>query len=130
MKKYLSFLIMLFVINGYAQTDTLDRMELRDGQILFGKVEKIKSDIVEFRESETGLIYETQKKDIRYIQLVNGKVLTFEEEYNEAQQNQTQPPQQEPVVIEKDSGPSTGLIILATVGVVLVVLLLIGAAAQ
>ena len=130
MKKLIPLFVLLLVIICFAQTEVLDKMELRNGQVIMGKVEKIKTDMVDFKESETGLIYETDKKDIRYIQLASGKILTFEEEYQEAQQNETQTPEQQPVVIEKDSGPSVGLIILATVGVVLVVLLLIGAAAQ
>ena len=104
-------------------------MELRNGQVIIGKVEKIKTEIVEFKESETGLIYESAKKDIRYIQLANGKVLTFED-YQSEQQNETQTTQPTPVVIEKDDGAPVGLIILASVGAVLLVLLLIGAAAQ
>jgi hypothetical protein len=104
-------------------------MELKDGTVIMGKVEKIKTEVVEFKESETGLIYESNKADIRYIQLANGKILTFEN-YQAPTSNETQTSQQQPVVMEKDDGPDVGLIILATVGVVLVVLLLIGAAAQ
>jgi hypothetical protein len=132
MKKLIPLFILFCVVISYAQTENLDKMELRNGQVIVGKVEKIKTETVEFKESETGLIYESAKKDIRYIQLANGKILTFDEEYKAAQQNETQPPQQtqQPVVVEQDSGPSTGLIILATVGVVLIVLLIIGAAAS
>lgn len=132
MKKLIPFFVLLFAVISYAQTEDLDKMELRDGQVIMGKVEKIKTEVVDFKESETGLIYETAKKDIRYIQLTSGKILTFEEEYQVAQQNETQTPEQTqtPVVIERDDGAPVGLIILATVGAVLVVLLLIGAAAQ
>ena len=129
MKKLIPLFILLLALTGYAQTDSLDKMELKDGTLLMGKVEKIKTDVVEFKENETGLIYENNKADIRYIQLSSGKVLTFED-YQNPDNNTTQNTQQPPVVIEKDDGPSTGLIILATVGVVLIVLLIIGAAAQ
>ena len=130
MKLTIAFFILLFTVIGYAQTEDLDKMELRNGQIMFGKVEKIKSDMVDFKESETGLIYESAKKDIRYIQLASGKILTFEEEYQTAQQNETQTTQQQPVIIERDGSAPFGLIFLAAIGGVLVILLLIGAAAQ
>lgn len=103
-------------------------MELRNGQIYLGKVEKIKTDVVEFKEKETGLIYESLKTTIRYIQLATGKILTFDEELKSTKETGTTQPQ--PVVVEKDSGAPVGLIILASVGAVLLVLLLIGAAAQ
>jgi hypothetical protein len=132
MKKLIYFLFLLSAIASFAQTENQDKMELRNGQIIMGKVEKVKTDMVDFKEAETDLIYETLKKDIRLIQLANGKILTFEEEYQAALENQQQPPQQtqQPIIIEKDDGPSTGLIILAAIGGVLLVLLLIGAAAQ
>jgi len=132
MKKLITLFVLFIAVICYAQTEDLDKMELRNGQVIMGKVEKIKSDMVDFKESETDLVYETLKKDIRLIQLANGKILTFEDEYKAAQQNQQPPPQQtqQPVIIEKDDGPSTGLIILASVGAVLLVLLIIGAAAQ
>jgi len=129
MKKIIPIFFLLFTIIIYSQ-EVLDKMELRNGQVILGKVEKIKTDMVDFKETETDLIYETMKKDIRLIQLANGKILTFEE--YQTGQNETQTPQQtqQPIIIEKDSGPSTGLIILAAIGGVLLVLLLIGAAAQ
>jgi|WetSurMetagenome_2_1015567.scaffolds.fasta_scaffold21568_5 hypothetical protein len=129
MKKLISFFILSFAVICYAQTEDLDKMELKDGKVIIGKVEVIKTDVVDFRESENNLLYETSKKDISYILLSTGKVLTFDVS-NETPQNETQPTQQQPVIVEKDDGPSTGLIILATVGVVLIVLLIIGAAAQ
>ncbi|GJQ44134.1 MAG: hypothetical protein D8M26_13555 [Ignavibacteriae bacterium] len=130
MKKLIPFFILLFSIIIYSQ-EVLDKMELRNGQVIMGKVEKIKTDMVDFKEAETDLVYETMKRDIRLIQLANGKILTFEE-YQTTGQNETQTPQQtqQPIIIEKDDGPSTGLIILAAIGGVLLVLLLIGAAAQ
>lgn len=130
MKFLTIFFVLFFAVLCSAQDQALDKMELRNGQVIMGKVEKIKTDAVEFKESETGLIYESAKKDINYILLANGKVLTYAEEYQAAQQNETQTPQQQPVVVEQDDGPSVGLIILATVGVVLIVLLIIGAAAS
>jgi len=129
MKKIMVLYILLFAMISFAQTEDLDKMELKDGKVIMGKVEIIKTDVVDFRESETNLLYETSKKDINYILLSTGKVLTFED-YQNPDNSTPQTTQQPPVVIEKDDGPSTGLIILATVGVVLIVLLIIGAAAQ
>lgn len=130
MKKLIPIFVFLLTVICYSQNENLDKMELRNGKVFMGKVEKIKTEIVEFRESETDLVYETEKKDIRYIQLVNGKILTFEEEYNVSQQNESQTPQSDHMIVEKDDGAPVGLIILATVGVVLLTLILIGAAAQ
>lgn len=125
-------LILLFALFSVAfcnaQTEDLDKMELRNGQVLMGKVEKIKSDMVDFKEAETDLVYETLKKDIRLIQLANGKILTFED-YQTPVKSETPPPQQ-PVIIEKDDGAPVGLIVLASVGAVLLVLILIGLVAQ
>jgi hypothetical protein len=130
MKRLIPIIVLLFTIIIYAQDEDFDKMELRDGQVFIGEVLKIKADVVEFKDNETGLTYENEKEDIRYILLANGKVLTFEEELKSAQEDKTETTQTTPVVTEKDDGSPVGLIILATVGVVLVVLLLIGAAAQ
>ncbi|MBK7377920.1 MAG: hypothetical protein IPJ03_02770 [Ignavibacteriales bacterium] len=130
MKKLIPIFVFFITVVCFSQNENLDKMELRDGKVFMGKVEKIKTEIVEFRESETDLVYETEKKDIRYIQLVGGKILTFEEEYNVSQQNESQIPQSDRMIVEKDDGAPVGLIILATVGVVLLTLIIIGAAAQ
>jgi len=127
MLKLIPFIVIIFTLINYAQNEELDKMETDNGQVYFGNVVKIKSDLVEFKDNETGLIYEYEKGEIRYILLANGEVLTFEEEFKQTQEESVIPP---PVVIEKDSGDSVGLIILASVGAVLLVLLLIGAAAQ
>ena len=133
MKKMLPVFIFFLGIICYAQdSTTVDKMELRNGQVLIGKVQIIKTDVVDFKEKDTGLSYETAKKEIRYIQLANGKILTFEEDYKPEKQDDKSIVQQQPQVSKDDSGGGTpaGLIILATVGVVLVILLIIGAAAQ
>ncbi len=120
MKKFILLYILLFAVLGYAQEQVLDKMELKNGKVYMGKVEKVKTDIIEFTDSETGLLYEYAKKEIRYIQLVNGKILTFEDDFNTWERPEE----------VQEAGAPVGLIILATVGVVLLVLLLIGAAAQ
>jgi hypothetical protein len=125
MKKLLPFIVLLYSVIGFSQ-ETLEKMELRDGKIFFGKVEKIKIDLVEFRDNETGLIYESAKKDIRYIQLATGKILTFEDYYQPIKKNETPPIQQtqQPVVVEKGNGNSA-LPIIILVGVLLVGVILI-----
>ena len=127
------FIFILMTLIGWsisqAQTDTtaqLDKVHLRNGSILEGKVKVIKTDIVEFTEWETNLVYELKKTEIMVILLSSGKSISFSEELNE-KQNQQVP---QPYVVEKDDGAPVGLIILASVGAVLLVLLLIGAAAQ
>ena len=127
MKNLILLFVMLFTFICYAQEEALDKMELRDGTIYLGKVEKVKTDAVEFKEKETGLIYESLKTTIRYIQLATGKILTFDAEVQST--TETGPTQTQPVV-EQDSGSSTGLIILAAVGGTLALLLLIGAIAS
>ena len=118
MNKLITLFILLFTVICYAQTEDLDKMELRNGQVLIGKVEKIKIAFVEFRENETKLIYETAKKDIRYIQLSSGKILTFEDYYQPEQKDEQQPPKQ-PVVVKKENGTSA-LPIVILIGVLVV----------
>jgi len=126
-------LLMLVCANStHAQTDSakqVDRIHLRDGSVLEGKVKTIKPDIVEFVERETNLAYEIKKSEIKVIVLSSGKTITFSDE---PAPKKEPPPQQiqQPVIIEKESGSDTGLVIAATVGVVLVLLRIIGAASQ
>lgn len=111
-------------------TDTMvgtDKVYLRDGSILEGSVKVIKTEIVEFVELETNLTYELEKTEIKLILLASGKSITFPDGPTpmEAAQQAAQPQ-----VIEKDGGAPVGLVILASVGVMFVLLLLIGAAAS
>jgi hypothetical protein len=107
----------------------VDKIHLRDGSVLEGKVKTIKPDIVEFVERETNIPYEIRKSEIKVIVLSTGKTISFADEIAPKKE---QPPQQnqQPIIIEKDSGSNAGLVIAATVGVVLVLLLVIGAASQ
>ena len=130
MKKKIIIFFLIFAFIAYTQQEVFDKIELKNGKVYIGKVEKVKSDIVEFKDNETGLLYELAKSDIRYIQLTSGKILTFEDELKEEKKQDTTNSWQQPQTVEKDDGAPVGLIILATVGVVLLVLLLIGAAAQ
>jgi len=140
MKKYhvlivagvLVTMILICASVSQAQTDTtaqVDRIHLRNGSVLEGKVTVIKTDVVEFIERETNLTYEFKKTDISVIVLSSGKSITFADE--SAPKNE-QPQQQnaQPTIIEKDSGAPVGLVILATVGAVLIILILVGAAAS
>ncbi len=132
MKRLLVLLVVTFLISAYAQDEPADKMELRNGQVLIGKVEVIKTDVVNFKEKDSELTYETAKKDIRYIKLTNGKILTFEDYYQQDKKDVegTSPKQVQEVDNDSGGGADVGLIILATVGVVLGLLLIIGAAAQ
>jgi len=128
----LVLVLYLFGNSAFAQTDTtakVDKVFLRDGTSHEGKVKMVRTDIVEFVENETDLNYEFKKSDIKIILLSNGKTLSFpdsQERSSEPKERQQAPP----VYVEKDDGAPVGLIILASVGAVLLVLLLIGAAAQ
>ncbi|KAF0146964.1 MAG: hypothetical protein FD143_3154 [Ignavibacteria bacterium] len=114
-----------------AQTDSIgqiDKVHLKDGTVLEGKVKIIKTDLVEFIERETNLVYEFRKSEIKVILLSSGKSISFSDETNKTNEQPQQTSQ--PYVVEKEDGAPVGLIILASVGAVLLVLLLIGAAAQ
>ncbi len=107
--------------------DVTDKVHLKKGNMLVGKVTLIKVDVVEFVEQETNLKYELSKAEIKVIILSSGKTLSFADEAVPAQQSASSPT---PIVIEKESGPSAALVILAAIGGTLILLLLIGAAAQ
>jgi len=108
------------------QSDT-DRVHMKNGKVYVGEVKTVKERTIEFFDFDTQLNYEFPQSDIEVILLSNGKTLTFT-----STQLPSQPAQQpqQPVVIKEEGGASVGLIILASVGAVLLVLLLIGAAAQ
>jgi len=127
MKKLLLLVVMFSFTQLFAQTESLDKLELKDGKIILGKVIKIKTTLVEFKENETSLLYEYEKGEIKYIQLASGKILTFEDSLSK-ETTKTEQQQQQPVII-KEEGTSTGIVILAVIGGVLGFLLLLGAIA-
>lgn len=86
MKPLLIFLVLIITSLCLAQTEKLDKLELRDGTVFLGKVVKIKTQIVEFKTTGNDLLYEHEKKDIRYIQLSNDEILTFEYEFEAAKE--------------------------------------------
>ena len=115
-----------------AQTDTtvrVDKVHLRNGSILEGKVKVVKTDIVEFVENETDLTYELRKSEIRVIILGSGKSISFADEPDPKTSPAPSQPLQ-PVIIEKEGGSNTGLVILATIGALLMFLLILGAASS
>jgi hypothetical protein len=83
MKTTVLILVLFFSFNLYCQERTNDKIVLNNGSIMFGKIEKIKTDAVEFKESASGLTFEKLKVEIRYIQLTNGNFITFGKGGNE-----------------------------------------------
>jgi hypothetical protein len=79
---------------AFAQTDTLDTIILSNGEILKGKVLRIKTESIEFVESSTSIIYEYEKKKIDSIAFSNGKILNFSK-------STTPPPVQNPTLVEE-----------------------------
>ncbi|MGE5680917.1 MAG: hypothetical protein ACM34K_08570 [Bacillota bacterium] len=75
--KYLLLLFVFLSVSLYAQLDSLDRIELKNNRIQSGKIIKITSDAVQFREAITNVIYEYQKSEIRNLKLSNGTILSF-----------------------------------------------------
>lgn len=82
MKYILIIFFSLRSISLYSQQDSttkIDKIYLEDGTTLKGKVVTIKKDVVDFIDSETNLSYEFAKSEIKFIQLHNGKTLTFKD---------------------------------------------------
>jgi len=80
MKSLLLLIILVFSSTISAQThqtDTLDTIILRDGETLKGKVLIVKTDMVEFVEESTSIIYEYDKTKINLIILSSGKIIDF-----------------------------------------------------
>ena len=121
MKKFIICILFLSSF-CFAQKDTTDRLELRNEKLYKGKVVVIRARTIDFRESSTDLLYEFEKKDIRYLKLSSGQVLTFENHYENPQTIQ-----KEPVIIKADTGTDGGVTILAIVGAITLVGLLLAA---
>ena len=119
-----------------AKRDTADKIYLKNEAMFTGKVKMIRSDAVEFYDSDTQLAYEFKKSEIRVIILSTGKVLTFGDNAEQPKQAEapaatpspSQPAQYYPP--QQESGTGAGVIILAAVGAVLVLLLVVGALAS
>lgn len=139
--KYLILLFIFLSVSVFAQLDSLDRVELNNGRTLSGKVMKVTSGTVEFRETMTNLIYEYQKSEIKNLRLSNGTVLTFSTQSDQGNvtgsvQNPNPPaqttatsPGTAPAQQQNESQDglsTTALLLLGASGVI--VLLLLGAA--
>lgn len=110
----LSILIFLSTI-CLAQVKKLDMIELRSGKIMVGKVEKIKSESVEFTEYTTTVLYEFKKSEVKKIDLANGEILTFEDFNNDTEGVEQVESQTQTVLAEKDNEPSEGARILVSI---------------
>jgi hypothetical protein len=99
-----------------AQSERLDKIELGSGKIMLGKVEKIKSNSVEFMENHSNDLYEFKKSEIRYIDLANGEILTFKE-FNDTKGVDQAAPSSQTAEIAQDGDLSAGSIVLISVGV-------------
>jgi hypothetical protein len=111
---------------GDDTTNGKDKLVLTDGNVFYGKVIKIGEDFIEFERNDNNQVYEYLQKNTRYIVWNENKI-----QFNAHESTNTQ--KQEiatPVVIEKDDGTPVGLIILATLGALLGVLLIVGALAS
>lgn len=83
MKTTVIIVVLFLSYNLYCQQQTQDKIVLKNGKTMLGKIEKIKTDVVEFKESESELIFEKLKVEISYIQLSSGNFITFDEKGNE-----------------------------------------------
>lgn len=99
-----------------AQSEKLDKIELGSGKIMLGKVEKIKINSVEFTENKSNVLYEFKKSEIRYIDLANGEILTFED-FNDTKGVEQAVSQIQPDVEEQDRDLFEGSIVIISVGV-------------
>ena len=110
MKTTVLIIVLFLSYNLYCQERTNDKIVLNSGSIMFGKIEKIKTDAVEFKESASGLTFEKLKVEIRYIQLTNGNFITFGKEGNEIVSRQLPELPELPEII--DSSESTASYLL------------------
>lgn len=113
---------------GQDSTKGNDKIVLNDGTVIFGEVIKIGEDFIEFKRNDNENNFEYLQSDTRYI-VWNDNKIQFNTVTNTSS-TQVSQPIAPPVVVEHDDGAPVALIILATVGAVLLVLVLIGAAAS
>lgn len=125
------FLLFILTTLSYSQIDSTasDKVYLNDGSSMTGKVITVKKDAVSFLDNTTKLSYELEKSDIKLIVLSTGQTLSFKGNTTKTNESKTQ---EEPKskTNGKDDGPDTALIILASIGGVLALLLIIGAIAS
>jgi len=75
--KNLFFVFIVLSMTCFAQIDSLDRVELKDNNVFAGKVIKVTSTTVQFREAITNLLREFNKSEIKDIKLSNGVTVSF-----------------------------------------------------
>ena len=126
MKSYSIIFAFLFIsFPLYSQVDTL---VYTNGTIELGEVIKITESTVDFKMQSTEVIYEILKARIKEIRLKNGRIIEFspyqeeqEKKYDTWDGDRTH---------DADRGTDTCWIVGGTVGIVLAILLIIGALAQ
>jgi hypothetical protein len=77
MKKFFFLIVVLYSAVSFCQVDSLDTIFLVNGKQIKGKVIMIKSNLVEFVEPSTSIIYEYDKAKIDSVILSSGKVIDF-----------------------------------------------------
>ena len=80
MKKLFFLVTILLYSTIYCQSDSLDTIFLNNGDVIKGKVIKVKQYDVDFLEQSTSIMYEYEKIKINFITLANGKTLWFNKE--------------------------------------------------
>lgn len=128
--KKTSIVLFIFCSLLYAQQkDTLDTVELKSSKTYQGKVLKVTTTTIEFKEALTKLNYEFEKDDIKFVRLADGTTLTFNERAQlvggDSKQAQSEPPKPEtPTQAEQKDNSSMSRLIIITAGAVVGVLLL------
>ena len=115
-----------------AQADSLDTIELKSDKVYQGKVTKVTTTTIEFKDAMTNLDYEFEKDEVKYIKLADGTTLTFTERAQlvgegEPQQAKSAPPQPEapPVEADREDDNFVSKTIIYTAGAVVGILLLV-----
>lgn len=75
--KNIFLLLLLLTSNAICQNDTLDTIILQGEKIIKGKVIIIRTDVVEFVDESTSIIYEYDKSKINSIILSSGQIIEF-----------------------------------------------------
>lgn len=118
-------IIIVIADNTCAQDDIkLDTLFYASGPVETGEVVKITETNIEFRMYKDDLVYEIPKKKVKEIRLKNGRIIEFD--YDKTEERKYDTWERESKI---DDGPNTCLLIGGAAGVVLAVLLIVGAIA-
>jgi Outer membrane protein beta-barrel domain len=93
MIKVLILFYLILTTLVFSQSDTLDTILLDNGDVLKGKLLRIKPEAIEFFESSTFITYEFEKSKIDSVILSDGKILNFMK--NPPSTNEPKPPLKE-----------------------------------